>query len=289
MARSRSLLTIGNTITAALRLYLQQPRRYLGQSLVAHLWLLVPIYGWLKFAALSGRIARLFWLQIGDRTEPKAECDRIINSNFIQFWLIHLTVYLLFIVTTAIVYIGISVVLGLILAVIWVIANVQILESVLDSGLDSELLSVGDTLTVILGFGVIVAVALCDTLIYARLFLGELPLAVTPQAPLGQALRQSWRLTSRYTFKIAAIIWMAWFLAVPLSLVLGFVLTFAIAFGLALVTEQEAPGAFVVLMILLTTAVQSLVTLPFWQAVKAVTYYDLRDRTEGIGLTLQER
>jgi hypothetical protein len=30
-------------------------------------------------------------------------------------------------------------------------------------------------------------------------------------------------------------------------------------------------------------------TMPFWQTIKAVIYYDLRTRREGMGLELRER
>ncbi|MEM8676611.1 MAG: hypothetical protein AAGF83_22525 [Cyanobacteria bacterium P01_G01_bin.67] len=38
--------TVGNTITIAVAIYKQNWKRFLKLSLIAHLWLLVPVYGW---------------------------------------------------------------------------------------------------------------------------------------------------------------------------------------------------------------------------------------------------
>lgn len=277
-------LTIGNIITAALRLYLKQPRRYLVNSLVAHLWLLVPIYGWLKFAAASGRIARLFWLQIGDRTESKAECDLVIKSNFIKFWFIHLLVYFLFVVITVIAYISL------------VIAFVPIYLALNQTGQVylinlTESLQSGNTplLNMILGGFLIGFFAFFNTIFYARVFLSELPLAVKPQTRMRQAVRQSWQLTTHYIRRVAAIIWLTWLLTVPLALFLGFLLRYLVIPFVTLIAGYASIESVIFLVPLVMLVIQSLLTLPFWQAVKALTYYDLRNRKEGIGLMLQER
>ncbi|MEH2455538.1 hypothetical protein [Nostoc sp.] len=47
--------------------------------------------------------------------------------------------------------------------------------------------------------------------------------------------------------------------------------------------------AIVYLLILVTAFLVSAVILPFWQAIKAVIYYDLRSRREGLGLKLRDR
>jgi hypothetical protein len=49
---------------------------------------------------------------------------------------------------------------------------------------------------------------------------------------------------------------------------------------------------FSVLMLAATYAIglaASVIVLPLWQTIKAVIYYDLRSRREGLGLQLRDR
>jgi len=50
--------TVGNTITIAFAIYRNNLKRFLQLSLVAHLWLLVPIYGWARYLAIAIKINR---------------------------------------------------------------------------------------------------------------------------------------------------------------------------------------------------------------------------------------
>lgn len=280
MGRPRMLLTIGDIVTIALRLYLQRLRQYWIHSLVAHLWLLVPLYGWFKFAALSGHIAQRFWYQLSEREAPEAAGDRVIASNFIRFWLIHLLIYLVFIASTVVIYIALVIALILFAGLIWLATRVNILDN---GTLDS-----GSIITLGLGFLFIGIFAIGNTLAYSRLFLSELPLAISPQTKLGQAIGQSWRLSSKYTLKTASTLMTAWLMTVPLALVLGALNTLIFRLGTSLVDDQAiADVAIALLFIALTTMAHSLMTLPFWQAVKVVTYQDLQNRQSGTDLKLR--
>nr|WP_290221056.1 hypothetical protein [Trichocoleus desertorum] len=55
-------------------------------------------------------------------------------------------------------------------------------------------------------------------------------------------------------------------------------------------STTSAPLAFVIsLLILGLSFVSGAIVMPFWQALKAVVYYDLRSRREGLGLKLRDR
>ncbi len=59
----------------------------------------------------------------------------------------------------------------------------------------------------------------------------------------------------------------------------------------ALFWERNSPasGVLFAVIILGLTLLSGAVILPFWQAIKAVIYYDLRMRREGMGLKLRDR
>ncbi len=77
------MLSIGDVVTLALKIYLFQFKQYFKIALFAHLWLLVPVYGWAKFFAQLALISRLVFRQLIDRPENYAVCQKQINS---QFW-----------------------------------------------------------------------------------------------------------------------------------------------------------------------------------------------------------
>jgi hypothetical protein len=55
---------------------------------------------------------------------------------------------------------------------------------------------------------------------------------------------------------------------------------------------QQGSSLAAILMFLLILALSFLsgaVIVPFWQTIKAVIYYDLRSRREGLGLKLRDR
>ena len=61
---------------------------------------------------------------------------------------------------------------------------------------------------------------------------------------------------------------------------------------LQILPTDHTPPAFTALSSLLGFIIgllSNILILPFWQAVKAVIYYDLRSRQEGLGLQLRDR
>ena len=52
-------LTVGNTVTASVALDKNQWREFLQLSAIAHLWLLVPVYGWARHLAIAAWISQL--------------------------------------------------------------------------------------------------------------------------------------------------------------------------------------------------------------------------------------
>ena len=67
----RVRFTVGDTITASVAIYKQNWRQYLKLSFIAHLWLLVPIYGWARYFAIAA------W----KRSNSRSDCQYIYRFH----------------------------------------------------------------------------------------------------------------------------------------------------------------------------------------------------------------
>ena len=83
-------LSIGNVVSAGVRLYRSHLKTYLKLALIAHLWALVPIYGWAKYAAISGLISRLAFGELTYQPESVEEARSHVNPRFWSFFAVYL-------------------------------------------------------------------------------------------------------------------------------------------------------------------------------------------------------
>ncbi|MEC4803732.1 MAG: hypothetical protein SAJ12_00290 [Jaaginema sp. PMC 1079.18] len=315
------MLTSGNVVTTATILYRSHLKTYLKISLVASLWLLVPIVLiilasgislifttesdsitvliffliatpiWLFLAIYccakswlnSSLISRLSFQELINRPESVKQARKAIASRLWMFFLsgflvgvIYVIVYILDAIALGIVTIGCAFIIGGIFNSILPGANAFI-------GL----------VTTILFFFVYVAAFVAFFYIlgwyYARLFLIEVPLAVGRKADAFQALAMSWKFTKnniRFTLEIVSITCLVnfplWAIVQIFSRLLQLLLI-----GSVDATNDVAVGTTYLLSLALGI-LGNVILLPFWQAVKAVTYYDLCCRQEGLGLALRE-
>jgi hypothetical protein len=138
-----------------------------------------------------------------------------------------------------------------------------------------------------------------------RLLLPEIVLAIEEEVKNTSSIPRSWNLTQGNTIRIGVILLVAFLITCPL-----YILTLVPAILLALVflpmsmwsalaasSSTVAPPtelvmqmfvgfAIVFVVYMLLAQLMQIVVLPFWQTIKAVIYYDLRSRREGLGLNL---
>jgi hypothetical protein len=69
-----------------MRLYRSHLKKYFLIALKAYVWLLVPIYGWVKFYALSALISRLSFGELVNQPESVSEGERFVNSRLWEFF-----------------------------------------------------------------------------------------------------------------------------------------------------------------------------------------------------------
>jgi hypothetical protein len=152
--------------------------------------------------------------------------------------------------------------------------------------------------TLVVLIGVVIALVNYGVQLWfqARFFVPELPIAIEENVSGDQSIVRAWELSKGHAVRISMVILVAGLITVPL-----FVLAFA-PFMVTLLTATASmvgrgmPDPAVLSAIfgslalgLLLTLGFSIFTTPFWQTIKSVVYYDLRSRREGMGLELRER
>jgi hypothetical protein len=104
-----------------------------------------------------------------------------------------------------------------------------------------------------------------------------LPIAIEAETDASAAIGRSWKLTQGFVVRLQLIFFVAFLITLPLSLVINLISFFL---------PQDSPLA-ALLNLALSILVGALL-IPFWQAIKAVVYYDLRTRKEGIDLEIRD-
>lgn len=257
-------LSIGNVVSTGFRLYKTHFKKHLKLSLIAHLWLLVPVFGWAKYAAAHGLLSRLVFAELIDRPETIGDARLKIDPRKWSF----LSVGLQVAVRVMLVYLGLIVVLGIVGAA---------LGAILGSG---GVIAIG--ILVVIGICLLV---LAITWFYSRLVISEVPLAVEESMNSSQSVDRSWSLTEAAVFRIQGVVLVAFVITFPLiffSSYLPVIFMFSVERGSAVYETLN-------LIQTITSLLGAAIVMPFWQAIKAVLYYDLRTRREGLDLSLRDR
>lgn len=262
-------LSIGNVVSAGLRLYRSHLKTYLQLALFAHLWILVPIYGWAKYAAISGLISRLAFRELISQPESVKTARSQINPRLWSFLRVAFQVwFLLFLV-----YLGVGILASILTGILALILGVI---------LSTAGVGIGIALGVILTVGIVL---LGSTWFYSRWMIAEVPLAVEEGVNGGESVARSWELTKGSVFRITGIVLVAFLVSFPIVALFSYLPQIFL-----LRVEQGSTTYWIFYFIsLLISLVGGIFVMPFWQSIKAVLYCDLRSRREGFGLQLRDR
>ncbi|MEG4801865.1 glycerophosphoryl diester phosphodiesterase membrane domain-containing protein [Microcoleus sp. ARI1-B5] len=268
-------LSVGNVVSAALRIYRDRFKSYFTLALNGYLWLLVPIYGWAKFSAMLGIISRLAFGEVSEKPETVTDVRSEVNPRrWSFFWagvltfLIYIGVYLAGAIAIAVLSVGVGVAAGML-------------------GQNSTIIGL------ILGLLAAVAV-IAFFIIYirviSRLLIVELPLAIENNQTASSAIGRSWELTKGSVGRIQWIVVVAFLVSLPVYIVSN-VLTLLVQGVLTKLLGSESSLFFLVYYILVLPLIVGFgaLVIPFWQAIKAIIYYDLRSRKEGLGLQISDK
>ena len=277
-------LNITNVISAGMRLYRSHLKKYFFIALKAYVWLLVPIYGWVKFYALSALISRLSFGELVNQPESVAEGERFVNSRLWDFFVtmilmfaIGLCVGLVFILLCGLL-IGIAAVLGL---------------------QDGNVASI-----IIYSLIVIISVIIsCIGILWigSRFYLVDVPLAIEDDVNGSSTINRSWGLTKGNVGRILLISLIGFLITIPIQFIIQIITIKIITTIIRIIGLSFTPllreidpifstifSTIFLLLILGLSFMGGVLILPFWQTVKAVVYYDLRSRHEGLGLQLRD-
>ncbi|MDJ0532600.1 MAG: DUF975 domain-containing protein [Xenococcaceae cyanobacterium MO_207.B15] len=309
-------LTVGNVVSAGLRIYRDRFLEYFRIAFIGYLWVLssflitslcfVPIfyrnifpgvisiiigllgifiliYGLAKFAAMNGLIARMAFGEVTEKPETEKEARRHIKPRMWQFLLASILV-------TLIVFFG-FIVFYLILTIVSVIIG-AIISSIISLGGDN-FNAFGFVLLVLFGIFGFLFLLFALTWLISRYFIIELPLAVEDGITAGAALGRSWDLTKGSVIRLQIIVFVAFLISLPIIIVIQVVSTILqiVVGSLAASDNYLIYSLFSPLFSILILAISfagGALLIPFWQAIKALIYYDLRVRREGLGMELEE-
>ena len=259
-------MSVGNVVSAGLVLYRSNFKSYLLQSIFAHLWILLPIYGWAKYSAISGLISRLAFKELISKPENINTARNNINTRMWSFlgvgFGIALRVFGLYIAMY------IAILLGLFIPV-----------AIFGQQTGFILGAIAAIVLLIVGIVVIIR-------LYSRWSIAEVPLAVEENIRGGgHSIDRSWELTEGAVGRIQYIVVVAFLVTLPIQIVTGYVPSiFQLRF------DPNTQAYWIVYFINLAfSLLGGAVVMPFWQAIKAVIYYDLRSRREGLDLQMRDR
>jgi hypothetical protein len=273
------LLNITNVISAGMRLYRSHLKKYFFIALKAYVWLLVPIYGWVKFYALSALISRLSFGELVNQPESVAEGERFVNS---RLWDFFVTMILMFAI-------GLCVGLVFILVCGLLIGIAAVLE-----------LQDGNVASIII-YSLIVIISVIISYIGilwigSRFYLVDVPLAIEDDVNGSSTINRSWGLTKGNVGRILLISLIGFLITIPIQFIIQIITTIiGLIIGLTF-TPLLKEGDLILSTIFFLyyglsfglSFMGGALILPFWQTVKAVVYYDLRSRHEGLGLQLRD-
>lgn len=268
-------LNIGDVVTGGFRLYRSHIKDYFLIALKAYVWLLVPIYGWAKYYALSALISRLCFGELVNQPEDVKSGQSFVNSRLGQFLMQMLLIFLI--------YIGIGLGFGIVFGIFAVVLGGVI------GGLGQNT-NPGFTILAVLLSIILSAVLLIGFFwVLTRFYLVDVPLAIEDNVNATSAISRSLELTKGNVWRIFGVTFIAFLITLPLQIVVQ-VISFVLQIVFTPLIQQNS-GIFTLLYFLLIFAISfssGAVIVPFWQAIKATVYYDLRSRREGLGLRLRD-
>lgn len=267
-------LNVGNVVSAGLSLWRTHFKTYIGLSTKAVLWYLVPIYGWARCAMIVGQIGRLGFQEVIHQPETIRDALRKVEPRMWSFLGVAILVTLIQLALNYAISFAGSILLVPILAIGGAGESAAVL---------SAILSVIAQLAI---FGV-------QMWIQARFWLYDIIIAVETDTDATSSISRSWELTSGSTSRVLVVLLITYLVMMPLFILSLVPFLFTLPFFLNAPLEGANTTlisalllAFLVFLVLIL--ITGVITIPFWQSIKSVLYYDLRSRREGLDIQIRD-
>ncbi len=307
MSRSTSdPFTIGNVVSAGVRLYRDRLGAYFGIAFIATLWWFLPgwitrlvttlltaaevtngiialvsiiglvfsIYGIAKSLANTALISRLAFGYLNNQPEAVSEARKNILPRMWRFLFVAILIFFIFVFFN----------IGLILAI-----------SILNAIVSAVLQSVG-ILMFVWGMVVFLGYIIANLWLFTRLFIPEVSLAIEGNINSSRAISRSWELTKGSVLRIQGIILVTILVTIPLYFLAFSPMAFAfsqefggiLAGNVSQVVQFFVTSTISIVGTYLLFGVVNIFVVPLWQSIKAVIYYDLCSRREGLDLEIKK-
>ncbi|NEP79042.1 MAG: DUF975 domain-containing protein [Okeania sp. SIO3B3] len=302
------LLSVGNVVSASIRIYRDNFKSYLGVAIRSTLWFFLPflalfpiplilIYSqvntssflllipvWLllfgycsaKSVVNDAIIARLVFGELANQPETVLETRRILKP---KMWTFFLAFFLL-----SLIGIGIWLILSIVIGIL--------------AGIFAEMTNASQqnmgtrAILVLIGIVIFIITLVFIVRLLTRFFIFDLPLAVEENITAAQTLGRSWELTKGYIGRIFVVSFIANLVTLPIVIIVQVIAGILENILKATIPVNPTYPRFQLLLFLMGYSIgllSNVFLLPFWQAIKAVVYYDLRTRREGMGLQLRKQ
>lgn len=300
-------LSVGNVVSAGLRLYRDRFKSYFGVAIRATLWGLLPFlafipiplvllygqanpgtisilivlglvlffYGTAKFTANSAVISRLAFVELMNQPESVREARSHVDSKFWIFFRTYLLIILLSFAGIIGFYLA-SLILG-------------ILAGIIVSSVQGNIAAV--VISALIGILIFAVFLIVLIRLSIRLSLYEIPLAIEEDLNAIGTISRSWRLTLGHAGRIFTILTVAFLVSIPIYIIVQIAASIIQAILQRALSVESTSVPFQILSLLMgyiLGLLGGIVLLPFWQAIKGVIYYDLRSRREGLGLGIRD-
>jgi uncharacterized RDD family membrane protein YckC len=209
------------------------------------------------YLAGGALLSRLIFKVIQEQSEPPVATGQRIFS---QIWTYTKATFWLGL-ALLITYIGAGLIAGFVVYLLYIIGSPLLSSGLLSSSASLAIVAILVVLTLLIFLLFLIVIYY----VTARLLFVDIILALEEGVTSLQSLRRSWQLTQGQALRIITVLFIYTVIVIPPSL-----LTTVANFILPI-------GSFALTIVLLI----------LWQGVKAVTYYDLRSRNEGLNFDLQ--
>ncbi len=268
-------LSVGNVVSAGLRIYRDHFKSYFGLAIKALFWSLIPIYGWAKNYQIQAIISRQVYRELVNKPEPISTTRAHIQQRFWSYWAAQILIGLISF--------GVYIVLSLLLRILVFIPAISL--GILSSSTSnvSPTIIILDILARLIG---IIIYVWC----YSHFFIAELPLAIESNMNSTNSIGRSWELTKPFIIRIQVIILVASLITLPIVLLTLLPIFWLIPFLSTSSSSDLILASFFLISLLgvILGVVGTTLMMPFWQGIKAVIYYDIRTRQEGLGLRIRD-
>ena len=235
-------------------------------------WFALLIYCFAKYLTNSALISRLTFFELINQPESVTTARQQTDHKMWSFLRVTVQVTLLLFVA----YLATALLVGLIFGILVGLIGFLLRGS-------TNQLVVGIIGGLVITIGVVTFLFILFWFI-SRWLIVEVPLAVEENINGSQSIARSWELTEKQVLKIQGILLVSSLVSLPIIFFTSYLPQIPLLF-----LEQSSLVYWLVYPIgLLMSLVTGIFILPFWQTIKAVIYYDLRNRREGLDLELTD-